>query len=637
MARSSIDLDGMASLISSLETAASCLHTTQRSLRLDADRADVPTSALSRIEGVAGWADDELPGLRRRLDIARLADAARPAALRGSTVVISEPRLSEAQACALGQRLAADALAIDATDAGGAARMHDIAASLEAEMDDPAVMAAFWAAVGPDWTDTLASRVATTGADTAAVDFATFSRAFTAALYVSTPPPGFAAITDAFTTRPPDPGVGWNRLALLSEGRPPTAFAQAATRANSLDILRDQPWGSYDFRGPRPVVQALGLPDDALVLALQILAGDPVAARGAISSGSGVADLVDRIYGYAATVDTGDQVADAFGHALEAGTGADQGEPSVQAARFAFQVITASAAHSHVTWTIKDSLAVIAAAYVPEILAGANLAEHGTDTSTMTAPKNWSPIPGVNPRFYLSLTDTYALLRSFGDTDELAAPFDQAAAELYDDVLLSTVRSDDASGGSDAGEVAARLGNLAGVEYMAQKDVRASLDATDAAIADTLGTIVTTGLGKVTPPAHVATWLWKAGIWGVKKGIAAARGNAAESTRAELLDATELMAARLREAAITQIVLRASPGRAATLPATLRARSGGLIEPVDIISDPALTEEFEDWLDSQNPQTHGDSPLGTTDALVEDIHERFGGGFNYAQTVFGEV
>ncbi len=259
MVSSSIDLDGMADLVSTLETASYCLHTVQGSLRAKADRADVSTAALTRIDQIATWADEELPGLRRRLDMARMIDAARPSGLRGTAVTITEPMLSERQAQALGQQLAADALAIDSTDAAGAAQLHEVADRLETHLGDPAVMAAFWAAAGPDWADTLAPRIAATGGDTAAADFAVFSRAFTSALYVSDPPAGFAEITDSFKQTPPDPGTGWNRLALLSDGLVPTAFAQAVTRANALDILREEPISSLRLpripaggRRPRP-------------------------------------------------------------------------------------------------------------------------------------------------------------------------------------------------------------------------------------------------------------------------------------------------------------------------------------------------------------------------------------------------
>ncbi len=374
-------------------------------------------------------------------------------------------------------------------------------------------------------------------------------------------------------------------------------------------------------------------------MALEVLAKDPVAARGALSSGAGVADVLDRVYGYAGTFGTGDTVADAFGRVVEAGTGVNDetmGQHTAQANAFAFQVITASATHDVVPWTVKDSLARIAASYAPEILAGANLAEHGTDASTMTAPGNWSPIPGVEPGFYLSLGDTYALLRSFGDTDQLSAPFDETAAVLYTELLGAAIRADETGGLAES--LARRFGYLAGVEYLAQKGVRADLDANDQAIADTLGTVFNTVLGKITPPAQVATWVWKAGVWGVKKGVQAARDDAAEDTRVGALDSAALQAALLREATIAQILLEHSPARAVELPAELVAPGGGLISAGAIAEDPDLTRAFQDWLDSQNPGNYPDDPfLSTTDDLVEQIGVDFSGGFDVAQNAFGEV
>lgn len=640
MVTSSIDLEGMAELISGLETASDCLHTTQLSLRGKADRANVPATALTYIDQIASWVDDEVPGLRRRLDLARMTDAARPTGLRGSAVTITEPVLSAAQARALGEQLAADLLTIDSTDAASGTQLHAVADRVEAYLGDPDVMAAFWAAAGPGWVDTLPDRLAATGADTAAGDFAVFSRAFTSALYDSDPPGAFTTITDAFRQAPPDPGTGWNRLALLQYGTVPTGFAQAATRANALDILRQDPVGSYDFRGTRSAADALDLPEDGLALAFQVLAKDPVAARGAISAGAGVTDLLDRVYGYAETIGTGDQVADAFGQAIEAGTGANDetmGQHTPQATTFAFQVITASTAHDQVPWTIKDSLATLAASYTPEILAGANLAEHGTDTSTMTKPDNWSDLPGLTPGFYLSLDDTYAFLRSFGDNDELSAPFDQAAGAFYVDGLGAAVRADEANGTEDFRLLARQFGYLAGLEYLAQKDVRADLDATDQAIADTLGTVFNTALAKVTPPAQVATWVWKAGVWAVKKGMTTARENASDDTRVTALEDTALQAALLREATLTQILLDNAPARAQTLPPELIAPDGGLIDPGAIAHDANLTEAFQDWVDSQNSDNDNDPATNNTDELIENASGGFSGGFQDMETWFGEV
>ena len=96
----------MADLVSTLETAAYCLHTVQGSLRAKADRAGVSTVALTGIDQIASWADEELPGLRRRLNLAIAADDQRPQGLRGGLVQIEEPTMTIAQAQALGVELA---------------------------------------------------------------------------------------------------------------------------------------------------------------------------------------------------------------------------------------------------------------------------------------------------------------------------------------------------------------------------------------------------------------------------------------------------------------------------------------------------------------------------------------------------
>ncbi len=158
VATSSIDLDGMAALIATLETASHCLHTVPRSMRAKADRLDVPTTALTRLEQIAAWADDELPGLRRRLNLAIAADAQRPTGLRGTPVQITEPTMSMEQATELGRDLAGRLEAADLCD--DAAVFEAVAAEVAAHAGDPDVMSALVQALGAQGLLEVMNRVA---------------------------------------------------------------------------------------------------------------------------------------------------------------------------------------------------------------------------------------------------------------------------------------------------------------------------------------------------------------------------------------------------------------------------------------------------------------------------------------------
>jgi len=635
----SIDVDAANSVVAGLRAFVSDVLDEWNAAALMAQRGLCSTASLRTLVDPLETVGRLAGELETRVELAVIYNTGDKGQLPTDNVLtyqVSDDTLDAVKA-QLGIEIAQGVLAVDSTDAEGAEQLHRVAGALVPYQDDPKVMSSFWATAGPPWAGTLPDFLVATGSKTARADLEVFSGAFAAALRDTDPPPVFADIAASFQTTPPDPGTAWNRLALLRLGDPPTAFLVAAARANALDILRDGQAGYWDFRGSWSTAAALDLPDDGLALAFDALANDPVAARQAISSGTGTTDMLNLIYGYARAFGTGDEVSDAFGHAIEAGTGANtetMGNHSQAANQFAFDVITASATHHDVPWMIKDSLAAIATSYAPEMLAGANLAEHGTPTSTMTKPDDWSNFPGLAPGFFLSPENTYAFLRSFGDDDAMSMPFDQAVGTLYQDLLADAARSDAENGTQQFGRTAALLGNLAGVEYLAQKDIRGDADAFDQAVRDTLATVFTLGLGKIpTPETQPAAWAWKATVWAVKKGVTTWRKGDPEATRVALLKDTTLQAAFLQEFELTRILLENGPQRAATLPPELVAPGGGLISAGAIAKDADLIEAFQTWIDHQD----ADGVEGTTDKVIENAQVSIDGGFQESQRHFGEL
>lgn len=623
MAFSSIDVDGMGRLVDRLTRVADDLHMTATDLRAQASRESVSTSATWRIGGVASWIEAELPMLRRRLELARVADAKRPVGLRGASVRLDEPVVSAAEARARGRELA-ERLAGVTADADGAQQLHDLAQDLAEWADDPDAMSAFWAEAGSFWAENLPYFLQQTGSSTAAADFEVFSRAFTTALHDVDPPAGFTEITDLFRSPPPDSGEAWARLALLQHGSAPTDFLVDVAEANALVFLREQT-NSWDLRGNSSFAHALGLPEDSAALAFLALAQDPVAVRRAIPAGTR-GDMVDLVFGYARSFGTGDEVAGAFGKAIEAGAGVHDeamGEHSSAAARFAFEVFVASAGHDRAPWMLLDSLDALAASYAPELLGGANLRDMRGHESSLAKPDGWIAYVGLDPHFFLSIDDTHAFLRLIAADDASSARFDQTAQELYERLLGQAAAFDAEHGPNELGRTAQLFGALAAVQYLAQLDVRGNMDASDQAVRDALAKGFNFVLGKVpTPAGQVAGWGWRALKWGVAQGVDEWRRGEDEDTRVAVLHNARMQAAFLRDYQVFAAVAVAVPEIADGLPPELRAPDGGLVDAETLIEAPDMFEAFQSWIGS----TDADFTAGTPDNIVNNTSNALRGG-----------
>lgn len=78
MSVASIDLEQMAELIRAMENASTQLESRVGSVRAQLTDVWLSTDELNRVDGVLTWIDDELPGLRRRLALARHVEAQTP-------------------------------------------------------------------------------------------------------------------------------------------------------------------------------------------------------------------------------------------------------------------------------------------------------------------------------------------------------------------------------------------------------------------------------------------------------------------------------------------------------------------------------------------------------------------------------
>ncbi|PSK98285.1 hypothetical protein CLV30_12071 [Haloactinopolyspora alba] len=78
MAMASIDLGHMADLVKALEDASTEVGERAGRVRYNLSDVHLSTDALNRVNGVEAWIDDQLPGVRRRLALARHVEAQEP-------------------------------------------------------------------------------------------------------------------------------------------------------------------------------------------------------------------------------------------------------------------------------------------------------------------------------------------------------------------------------------------------------------------------------------------------------------------------------------------------------------------------------------------------------------------------------
>lgn len=605
-------------------------------LKRQAGEFGIGSKEFQNIINVGQWIDDELPMLRRRLTLAQALEAQ---AGPGQPVKLTEPvKLPSAEDLARMKELAEGLKNHNYTDEEGAKLYHEAALELAASGYDPDLMSAFFAELGPQLTPMLASIMTASGSETAAEDMKMFSLAFSAATKDTDPPQGLVDIMNQFTQPPMDDGrlvtpAAWGRLALLQEGDFPPEWLTKVVRANGLDTFAGEDADNTDFRGGSTFeVQATGLPEDVLALAFGALKNNPEAARDAIGSMGSMKDVVDRVYGYSKSYGTGDTVADAFGLAIEAGTGSGTEEPgkhSPEAAKFTYEFILASGEHKEVPWPIKDSLGKVAGSYSHEMLTGGRTDDAGTRDSGFTKPGDFTDLPGVTPAFYLSPEDTYRFLHGFADDDNLSEPFDEAMGTLQQQVTQLAAQKDRdviAQGGQDPRNWEISMdafGSLAGLQYQAMKDVRGSMDAFDKKVRETLSKLVTLGIGKVpTPTGFAAKWAWK----GFTKLVGAGLKEYVKGgvTRVQLLESEDLqetLAMKYSSAATLVDADYPHPD----IPAEIRGADGKLLSVDEIAKDDTKLQKFFEWSDS------ADKPPYYLDNKIDHGEKVFIGGTEYAE------
>ncbi|RGA00974.1 hypothetical protein DI270_032190 [Microbispora triticiradicis] len=475
----------------------------------------VSTTPLTQVTAIADWGRGQVPKLSERAELIK--------ALNGTGdhtfARLPDALDSFATGHGLGLMYGIGLLANpDFTVETKGDLVHQHIKEITALAKDPAAAAAFFATLPAEVRDALPDLLMNTGSPTAKADLAAFSAALGAALRAPGRIPAFEKVKAELLSKPANRVVAWNRLALLAGAEAPTDVRVAAARSLALDDFTKNP--RQDWRGASvSETDAYGYSPDTVDLALGLLAGDGKAARAAFAQmgGDGVkltqVEKMKQFLAYAKSTGTGDDVADAFGRAMEAGSEAATEKPgkhSAEAAAFTLDAMLAAGSFGKdLPNPTRDSMTSIAKSYIHELASGARFDKAIYRKSGMAVPDEWLPIPGVTPAFYLSPGDTYRFLQTFTGEERLTEEFDNTAAQFRYDSLQAAARLDAKGGGRHFQDAAGMFGDLGGIEFKAASEVRGEKDATDSLIRDLAKNTLALAIDKV-PIAGAAWTLTKA-------------------------------------------------------------------------------------------------------------------------------
>lgn len=491
---------------------------------------------------------------------------------------------------------------------------------------EAAVLSAFFAELGAEATQMLPTMLGVPSHLTAAEDLQIFSIALGVAATDADPPAGFTEVTWAFTQPPRDMVQAWNRLALVQYGDYDTSWLTSVVRVNALEAFAEDP--SQDFRGNAVAAQQIGITENVVALAFSALGDDPIAARSALGSIGPMKNVVASVYDNPVKFGTDDELAEAFGLAIEAGTGVhteSPGDHSVAASRFAFDFIAASAQYSVVPRSIKASLAGIAASYSHEVATGARSDDAAFRESSLTEPANFPAIRGLDPAFYLSPDDTYRFLRQFADDNQFTDTLDEEMGRLKGQVMPAAANESQ----EQFLRAASALGHLAGLEYQAMLKVRGELDQFDRDVREFMQTSLTLGFnniaGQVTPQGMIARSAWKGFVWGVNKGFPRLF-EPTEPSRVDQVEATRHQVVGAQRYEMANYLLNAGWPARPPLPEGLTTDDGSL-KPLGDLTEEDKLEEFYNWMDSTDD---GDN---TIDFAADRAAESFVSGAEFAESI----
>ncbi|GAA2858626.1 hypothetical protein GCM10010517_17080 [Streptosporangium fragile] len=502
-----IDPGEMGRLADSLRGAADRLTSFSKEFEAKLGRHGIGTPALREIADIAEWGKTQVSMLHGRAELIQALDAGAGPASAGDGAQGFVRLPDELAGFEFAQGLArmyGNDILVNHSGELQAALIHEHADEIAQLAENPQAAAAFFALLPSKVRDALPAIIASTGSKTARQDLAAFSKALGAALRAPTLVPAFAKVRNDLVRPVEGKIVAWNRLALLRGANAPSGVRSAAARALVLDDFLKNP--RQDWRAGSIESRTYGTPPDLVAMGLEVLAGDGAAVRDAFAKMGG-SDLklsqtekMKRFLDHAKGAG-GDDVADAFGRAMEAGTGATTekaGQHSPEAAAFTLDLMkVAGSFGADLPKPAKDSMGVIAKSYIHELASGARFDKAAYRTSGMGLPENWITLPGVTPAFYLSPGDTHRFLKSFVGDKRLTDDFDATAARFRHDTLTAAAHLDAHTDDGYFELASSMFGDFAGLEFKATLDVRGELDATDELIRDITKSTLALGIDRI--------------------------------------------------------------------------------------------------------------------------------------------
>ncbi|GAA5057971.1 hypothetical protein HNP84_000600 [Thermocatellispora tengchongensis] len=516
-----IDPDEMGQMAASMRGAADKLTAFTHEFGLKLRRHEISTPALAGINGIAEWGREQATMLDGRAELIQSLNStgdSAPQPLGGQGLIHLPDELAGYESARALATMYGQDIFVNFSGELQGKLIHEHTDEIEALAKNPQAAAAFFALLSPKVRDALPDLIAATGSKTAKQDLAAFSKALGAALRAPTLLPAFAKIRSELVKPTESIVVAWNRLALLKGANAPSDVRSAAARALILDDFVKEP--RNDWRaGTSPELGVYGLSPDLVALGLDVLGSDGTAVRDAFSKmGGGEVKLTQPqkmklFLDYAKAMGTGDDVATAFGRAVEAGAEVateKPGQHSSGAAAFTLDVMMAAGTFGYdIPDLARPSMVAIAKSYIHELATGARFDKAVYRDSGLTPPERWIVIPGITPSFYLSPGDTYRFLATFSGDKDLTHDFDAVAGQFRHDTLVAAARLD-AQGDTRHFEDAARaFGDLGGVEFKAVLDMRGERDATDDLVLDITKNTLALGVDAIPVAGTAAKVGWE--------------------------------------------------------------------------------------------------------------------------------
>ncbi|MEV0969467.1 hypothetical protein [Microtetraspora glauca] len=509
-----IDPSLMNGFIRDLERTGQVIAEHAEGIRRELAAVDLSATDLAPVREIGGWAEEQIPRLRQRVETIDVTLPWLPSA--GLQPYQEKPLLAPGDARRQGTDLAERFMAIDPDELllsgqSPTDRMNAVIGTLREHQYDANFTAAFFAALGADRTRRLAATLRGRLSDEA-VDVA--RTAFATALRGGAKVPGFATVAEELrkSTGQDLDGV----VDLLKPGPYPTEWLTGIAATVLTERL-----GSAAANGN-------------LSTFLNLLAANPAAARLAVGRaarlgprsswekellrGFSERDESDKLSEFLTKL--GERArqdgttADAFGRLLAAASGAydeGQGRHSREAAFFAFTVMT-TVDDIRLHDATRVHLGELAGSYAPEITLGADIeaVDATMESGQLPSPGVFEPVlvPGLRGAFRLSPKDTFRFLTTFAAQAESRAPFDAGMGELTQRLLPRVSQLAKAGDISAMHALFKMLGNARGFELAAAVRVLTPKDKAAKTAHDAESFVVGTAMGVVgfVPPFGAVIW-----------------------------------------------------------------------------------------------------------------------------------